>query len=253
MEPWVCGYLGYGTGHPSILDVSRGGCRAIGLWTMSDEIRVQRGFPDEYRPKAAELYDAAFGAKLSAAMPDPVSRKAVLEEGLNPRFSLAALSGGEMVGIAGFRTESGSLTGGISYGLLRARLGFLGAIRAVPLLVLLERKQTPGELLMDGIGVSPRMRGRGIGTRLLRGLLEYAAEEGYLSVRLDVIDTNRGARRLYERVGFVPVRVQRFGYLKRLLGFGAATRMEYRLGSRARPGAAPAPGGPVPAVEGSKE
>ena len=78
--------------------------------------------------------------------------------------------------------------------------GLLGAARAVLVLALFHRKLTAGQLLMDGIAVSPKMRGRGIGTKLLRRLEQYARNEGYESLRLDVIDTNPAARRLYERV-----------------------------------------------------
>ncbi len=196
---------------------------------MSDEIGVQQGFPNELRASAAELYDAAFGAKLSVAIPNPNSRMAVLKEGFNPVFSFVAVSNGEMVGIAGFKTAQGSLTGGISFRVMKEQIGYWGAIRAVLVLALLERKQVAGQFLMDGIGVSPKMRGRGIGTELLHSLIEYAQKEGYRSVRLDVIDTNPAARRLYERVGFVPVKTEKFAYLKWLLGFGAATQMEYSL------------------------
>jgi len=47
---------------------------------VSDEVRIQRGFPDELRSSAAELYDAAFGAKLSIAMAKPITRIAVKTE-----------------------------------------------------------------------------------------------------------------------------------------------------------------------------
>jgi ribosomal protein S18 acetylase RimI-like enzyme len=195
---------------------------------MNGDISIQQGFPDELRAAAAELYDAAFGAKLSIAIPNPVTRKNVLKKGLNPPFSFIAVNSGEMVGIAGFKTAQGSLTGGILH-VLKEEIGFWGAIRAVFVLALFERKQVAGQLLMDGIGVSPRLRGGGIGTQLLHSLIEYAKNEGYQSVRLDVIDTNPAARRLYERVGFVSVKTQVFPYLKWLFGFGAATQMEFSI------------------------
>jgi ribosomal protein S18 acetylase RimI-like enzyme len=116
---------------------------------------------------------------------------------------------------------------------LQDRLGYWGAMRAMLVLALFQRKQAAGQLLMDGISVSPRVRGGGIGTRLLHSLLAYAQQEGHRSVRLDVIDTNAAAQRLYERVGFVAVKTEQFAYLKWLLGFGAATQMEYRLNSQA--------------------
>ncbi|MCB0161079.1 MAG: GNAT family N-acetyltransferase [Caldilineaceae bacterium] len=200
---------------------------------VCDEIVVQRGFPDEFRPLAADLYDAAFGAKLALAVPDPVARVAILRDGFDPEFSFVARSRGKLMGIAGFKTEAGSLTGGILFSLLKQKVGYWGAIRAVPVLALLQRKQTPSQLLMDGISVAPDMRGKGIGTRLLRSLIAWAKSEGYRSVRLDVIDTNPAARRLYERVGFVPVKTERFAYLEWLLGFGAATQMVYNLSDEA--------------------
>jgi len=46
-----------------------------------------------------------------------------LKEGFKPEFSFVAVSGGEMVGIAGFKTEQGSLTGGMSL----TRIPLLGA------------------------------------------------------------------------------------------------------------------------------
>ena len=200
---------------------------------MSNEIIVQKGFPSELRSSAAELYDAAFGAKLAIAMPNPISRMAILREGFNPEFSFVATNDGEMVGIAGFKTGQGSLTDGISFRILKRELGYWDAIRAIFVLALFQRKQVVGQLLMDGISVSPKMRGRGIGTKLLYSLIEYAQKEQYRSVRLDVIDTNSAARRLYERVGFVAIKTEQFVYLKWLLGFEAATQMEYSLNAYA--------------------
>lgn len=53
-----------------------------------------------------------------------------------------------------------------------------------------------------GILVRREYRGRGVGTALLTHALE-AAKEKFEVVRLDVFSVNEGARRLYERFGFV--------------------------------------------------
>jgi SAM-dependent methyltransferase len=55
-------------------------------------------------------------------------------------------------------------------------------------------------LSVDDIEVAPEHQGRGIGSRLLRGVLAQADREG-LPVRLQVLHTNP-ARRLYQRIGF---------------------------------------------------
>jgi ribosomal protein S18 acetylase RimI-like enzyme len=74
------------------------------------------------------------------------------------------------------------------------------------------------------------MRGKGIGTRLLESVFDFARTEGFSSVRLDVVDTNPGARRLYERMGFVPVKTGHYPYLRRVMGFSAGTTMIREIG-----------------------
>jgi len=96
---------------------------------------------------------------------------------------------------------------------------------------LFERSPRQGELLMDGITVSADYRGQGVGTQLFDALVDYAKENGYQAIRLDVIDTNPHARRLYDRLGFVAERTNNFEVLRPLLGFGAATTMVYSLKS----------------------
>ena len=58
------------------------------------------------------------------------------------------------------------------------------------------------ELVVANIQVAPAQQGRGIGTRVLELLIARAAEQGR-DVGLQVLITNTGARRLYERLGFV--------------------------------------------------
>jgi ribosomal protein S18 acetylase RimI-like enzyme len=200
---------------------------------MSHEISITRGFPDALRSQVASLYDEAFGAKLAIALPDPVLRLKLLEDSFDPSHSFVATSGMQVMGVAGFKSATGALTSGITPGRLRARLGVPGAIRAGLVLALFERSLHPGQLLMDGIAVSPAARGRGIGSRLLEQLKQFAAQEGYRSIRLDVIDTNPRARQLYERQGFVPTRTASVRHLRWLLAFSSATTLEYRVAATA--------------------
>jgi ribosomal protein S18 acetylase RimI-like enzyme len=197
--------------------------------SMTQEISITRGFAEELRSEAASLFDVAFGPKLAVAIPNPELRMQVLLDALDPSHAFVATAKGRIVGIAGFKTTAGALTSGISPRLLRARLGVWRSMRAVTILALFQRGLRPDQLLMDGISVSPEARGGGIGTKLLDRIKHFAEEEGYRTVRLDVIDTNQAARRLYERQGFVATATSRFGYLRWLLGFSAATTLEYRV------------------------
>jgi ribosomal protein S18 acetylase RimI-like enzyme len=59
------------------------------------------------------------------------------------------------------------------------------------------------EIRIIDIALLPEHRGRGIGTSVIRGLLDEAAATGK---RLSVhVELNNPARGLYERLGFVPV------------------------------------------------
>ena len=53
------------------------------------------------------------------------------------------------------------------------------------------------------LAVDPDQRGHGIGTLLLNVLTEAARASGCQRLALDVAATNKGARRLYERMGLV--------------------------------------------------
>jgi GNAT superfamily N-acetyltransferase len=57
---------------------------------------------------------------------------------------------------------------------------------------------------VDSFLVDPALRGRGIGRLLLHAAYEHLRRVGVGTVGLDVVATNEGARRFYEREGFVP-------------------------------------------------
>ena len=200
---------------------------------MTEEVHYQFGIPEPLRHDAAQLYDQAFGAKFSVVIRDKEKRQQLLSDSLLLPFSAVAIANGKLVGLAGFHTPQGSLTKGITARRLFQHLGPLGGAWAAIVFGLYERELKGSELLMDGIAVSQEMRGHGIGTKLLDNLKRYACENGFSHIRLDVIDTNPAARRLYERQGFTPTRTEHFGCLRRLLGFGASTTMVFQVERKA--------------------
>ena len=193
--------------------------------TAQAGIEYRLGIPESLRESAAVLFDSAFGGKFSAAVPDTEKRVVLFGESLDLRYAFAAIHNGELAGLAGYMTDSGSFTHGLNYSRLIKHLGIIGGNRAAAVFSLYERKPEPNQLLMDGIAVASRMQGRGIGTRLLSQISIYAAGQGFDTIRLDVIDTNADARRLYERNGFVATKTEHFEYLRWLLGFGRSTTL----------------------------
>ena len=192
----------------------------------TDQVSYQTGIPEKYRVAAVDLYDEAFGEKLSLAVRNREDRKKLFTRGLALNYAIGAVSQNGLLGIAGFHAAEGSLTGAISYRDLVSQLGFFKGNRAAVVFSLYERKPKPGELVMDGIAVRSDARGMGVGSTLLDEIRKYAIQHGYNRVRLDVIDTNPKAQKLYERLGFKAVKTESFPYLKSFLGFGGVTTME---------------------------
>jgi ribosomal protein S18 acetylase RimI-like enzyme len=65
-------------------------------------------------------------------------------------------------------------------------------------------RERPDFVYLDDLSVTEASRGHGIGTRLIRRAEDYARELSIPVLVLHVERENRGARRLYERLGFVP-------------------------------------------------
>lgn len=193
---------------------------------MKTNIKYQVGMPESCRTKAAELYEEAFRQKFLPIVKSSKKMKEILIDAIQPELAVVALEGERLVGLAGFQTQGNSFTGGMNTSNFIKRLGLITGIWAITLFSLLyERKSVEGELLMDGIVVDSEMRGKGIGTNLIQSLSEFAKNEGFNSIRLDVVDTNADAQRLYETQGFVAKKIEQHSYLKPFLGFSSSTTM----------------------------
>lgn len=192
--------------------------------------QILSGIPEQHQRRAAELHFEAFDGKIGGILGRDGRGKDFFADIIDPDFGICAVSadGGALLGIAGFKTVEGSLING-GFGDIKKHYGFIGGLWRGFVLALLERPVEDGRLLMDGIAVEPGERGKGIGSALLNGVFEEAANRRKAEIRLDVIDTNSRARALYERKGFVAGEIQRLGPLRHIFGFSSATTMIKRL------------------------
>lgn len=190
-----------------------------------DPVRIELGFGPDYRDEAANLYWTAFGLKLEHAIGPRERGIRLIEEGLYPQRAVTAFQGEELVGLAGFNLDGRALVNIAARDIIK-EFGWWRAIRRLAWVSLLHRTPPMEALMMDGIVVRTERRGHGIGTQLLSRIFDVAAEHGKQVVRLDVVDTNPAAHRLYERMGFVEIKNQRVPFLRRVMGFSAAKTME---------------------------
>ena len=188
-------------------------------------LTIYSGLHAHLRAPAARLYWEAFGGKLGRVLGPDAKALVFFERVIRTDHCLAALDEtGTLVGLAGFKTPSGSFAGG-SWADLRAVYGRLGGLWRGVLLRRLGNEVDNDRFLVDGLCVVPTHRGRGIGSLLLAALYQEAAERGYRSIRLDVVATNARARALYERHGFQPTRTEKLGFVRHFFGFSSSTTM----------------------------
>ena len=188
-----------------------------------EQLQNQQGMPDEFKPTAATLYYDAFGCKLRPIIGEASTGIPLIEGSLQSACCICACTKDELLGVAGFRHNRHKFVH-LQYHALVQQFGLLSGLIRYAIFAATDRLPKPYELVMDGIAVSAAARGQGIGTQLLDALYQFAQQHGYRSIRLDVINTNPNARRLYERVGFVPKATHAYPFLSSL-GFTAVTTM----------------------------
>jgi len=190
----------------------------------TDELKIIHGLPERHRGQVAEIYYEAFCQKLEPILASQAHGTVILERSFDPEFAIVALRGAQFAGLAGVQHGGGHFLSPQMSTFVR-EFGWWRGLFRLALFVALDSHYDADELLIDGIVVHPAMRGQGVGTRLLQAACDRAREKGLRSVRLEVVDTNPRARRLYERLGFVPIKTQKYRFLRNALGFSAVTAM----------------------------
>ena len=58
------------------------------------------------------------------------------------------------------------------------------------------------DLYLAELAIDPKLRGQGLGGKVVCDVIDYARSKNYKRVTLDADFRNQGAKRLYERIGF---------------------------------------------------
>lgn len=191
-------------------------------------IEIQETLPDELRRQAAEVYWDAFAMKLHALVPGKEKAISLLARVFNPPQAIIAVQQGRCLGIAGLHYRGRTFVS-TPYAIFRQELGWLRGYFGALMLHAFEPKPAENELRIECLAVSPEARGKGIGTRLLAAVYAAARTRGFNAVRLEVVDTNLEARRLYVREGFVWVKTDRIPLVRYFAGFSAQDVMIKQL------------------------
>ena len=169
---------------------------------MSRDFTLRHGVAPAQRMQAAQLYWQAFGPKLGRVMGPERRALTFVERVMSENHVISASdAAGNIVGVIGYRTRSGSFVGG-TRGDLRAVYGRFGAAWRALALGVLATALPPRAMIVDGLAVAEGWRGVGVGAALIEALAREARTRGFAELRLDVVGENLRARALYERLGF---------------------------------------------------
>jgi len=204
---------------------------------MSRPVTIGTGFTETERGAVGRLYWQAFGRKLSFGFRDERTGCAAVTAALRPEHLLVARRARVVVGALGHhglraRADAEGQALDLRWRDLRDRLGLFCALQAAVVLAPLDRRPTPGTLVLDGICVDPAHRGAGIGTHLLGAAVDLAFHRGDSAVELSVVDSNPRAAALYDRLGFRVVDEGSVGPLARVYGFDRYRTMRLSVTGR---------------------
>jgi GNAT superfamily N-acetyltransferase len=194
------------------------------LDTPSD-LEIVHGLPESQRLEAARLYLEAFRTKLNPVFSTDEVAVRLLAEAFDPGRAIVVLRDERVVGVLGL-SYGGRRFVNLRPAQLVREYGTINGWGRALLAAQFEREPAQDQLLLDGIAVARDARGGGVGTLLLMEVSAYALRRGLRSIRLDVVNTNPRAERLYRRLGFAATRTARVPWpLNALFGLSAVTTM----------------------------
>jgi len=193
-------------------------------------IAIVDHLPEVHIPAGVRLYYTGLETKLAPVFGPLDSALVVLPHSIHPTRCVTAFTKGRLAGILALHDQQGSFLEP-SYGTMVRHYGQIAGTFRTMLLMLLDHKQPPGDLYLDGIVVDPAMRGQGIGSALLTAFEDLARTNGFATVSLEVIDTNPRACRLYARRGYRKMATHTMGPFSRLFGFRTTFRMTKAVGA----------------------
>lgn len=192
----------------------------------AEDITISIGPPPSAVAEVAALYFDIFPRKLGLVL-GRVKGVKIIADHLNKEQIFMAWAGDQIVGIAGFKYDGTGLFEIDKQAFVDCYGPLIGRARA-ELWASVQTTPRPHQLLLEGLGVLPHLRGNGIGTMLLKAVDQRAMELGKTEVILEVTDTNSRALTLYERLGYRVVVTKR-RLMFRLAGFSAAHLMLHKL------------------------
>ncbi|MEE4195609.1 MAG: GNAT family N-acetyltransferase [Anaerolineae bacterium] len=187
-------------------------------------IKITQTLTEDQKQQVAALFYEAFSMKFHGLLDLPREEAfciAFLRESINYEIGHYAVQGPKVLGVVALATGKQSFDQ-MTYPVFRKYFPFFGAMwRWVGYALFQFLHQPPDEetVLVDSLFVSSATRGMGIGSMLLNHAVETTRAMGRNKLILGVVNTNPGAKRLYERFGFEVYKTEKTGWFTSRAGF----------------------------------
>ena len=180
------------------------------------------------RNRAIEILYYSFEQKIRALIKSKEKAIAIYNRSLKNDQVFYALMDGNVVGLIGLHYKNKNFLV-FKYRDLRKYFNPLQSYFIYKINKLTSPKIKDDVLRIDSVAVDKSFRNQGIGTQLINKVFEFAKNEGFKEVVLEVNNTNPKAKELYERIGFKEEKIVRYYFLARSAGFSFEYTMSYKL------------------------
>ncbi len=192
------------------------------------DLEITFGVPKNQKVRVAKIIYEAFENKFENIFGPKKQSIPLISKHLRNNRIVVAIREGIVVGVGGLEFK-GKRFFDVSFWQLLRELKF-GIFRVMFLGWIFYNKVEEKELLVDALAVARNIRGKGIGSKLINFIIDFARSRGYEQVKLFVIDANEKAKKLYERIGFKKVKAHRIPLpWNRIFGFNRTSEMTYRI------------------------
>jgi len=180
-------------------------------------IEQQKTLTQKDKQDFSALILASLGEKLLPILGGKKKTLLFLQKSFSPKNCFFIKEKNSIVAFLAFKTKDGSFINPSLANFVDV-YGVFGIIKAF-VFEIIEHKLKTKEIHIQAIAVDPLFRGKSLGSNLVQHFFEYAKKKSYKIASLEVIDTNKRAFSLYEKLGFIIKKKHSIGFLKMFFPF----------------------------------
>jgi ribosomal protein S18 acetylase RimI-like enzyme len=192
-------------------------------------IQIQLGIKQNQKISIAKIFYESFIEKLYRLFGDPQKAIKLFSKLLREDQILVAIKDNNLVGFVGLHYNKKHFIK-FNFTEISRIYGIKAILATLYFLTNIFDTNQQKQLHLEVIAVDKKQRTKGVGTRLLLSTIEFAKLKGFNQIRLEVINTNPKAKKLYEKTGFKKIKDRKIPYPFHIFAsFNKITEMHYKL------------------------